>query len=347
MKRKIAMPVPFEDRTIKILTYNDDGMGASFTDDKNRKPATGSVNQHTWDFMKKRYTVIRGIIPKDIIELTIDTWKAAEKTPTYTDQMQRENRDITFKSPKESIGKTQGGYCTPWGIALHQYVWKQLEHYIDLPLRQTYSYSRKYDRGAYLASHVDRPSCEVSATLCLDYKTDDQRPWPIWIRGDQNYAGWDGDEVQAITQKIPNRQREANNCSQVMLEPGDLLLYQGPNAPHWRDYLLGDYSYHIFLHFYNLRSELCRLSNFWMADDEPVVDADGNVLKKLKRPAAYKVSNLELDGRVDRYDWCNEPGTPGFRRLTQEYEDIKMYDDHKEAYRDLINNYDNIVKADE
>ena len=28
-------------------------------------------------------------------------------------------------------------------------------------------------RGAYLSPHLDRPSCEISATLCLDYKSDD------------------------------------------------------------------------------------------------------------------------------------------------------------------------------
>ena len=346
--RKIAMPVPFDDRTIKILTYNEPERdnNSFIRDDEDRQPAIGSTNQHTWDFMKKRYTVIRGIVPQDIIDITIDNWKAAERTPGYLESMHREENDITFKNPKSSIGKSDGGYCTPWGIALHQYVWKQLEHYIDLPLRQTYSYSRKYDRGAYLASHVDRPSCEVSATLCLEYKTDDQRPWPIWIRGDNNYAGWQGDEVQAITQKIPNRQRESNNCTQVMLEPGDLLLYQGPNAPHWRDYLLGDYSYHIFLHFYNLRTEMCRLDNFWMDDNETAKDSDGKILKKLEKPAAYKMSNLELDGRVDRFDNKNDPATPGFLRFVKAWDDIKMLDEHKEAYRDLVNNYDNIVNAD-
>ena len=36
----------------------------------------------------------------------------------------------------------------------------------------------------------------------------------------------------------------------IELEPGDILLYQGPNVAHWRDTLMGDYSYHMFIHFY-------------------------------------------------------------------------------------------------
>ena len=34
-----------------------------------------------------------------------------------------------------------------------------------MDLQETYSFSRKYERGAYLKAHADRPSCEISATL--------------------------------------------------------------------------------------------------------------------------------------------------------------------------------------
>ena len=61
--------------------------------------------------------------------------------------------------------------------ALHKYVHDKLDDVIDMELGMTYSYTRRYDRGAYLGSHVDRPSCEISATLCLSYQTDDNTPW--------------------------------------------------------------------------------------------------------------------------------------------------------------------------
>ena len=48
----------------------------------------------------------------------------------------------------------------------------------------------------------------------------------------------------------------------MSLEPGDILLYQGPNIPHWRDYLLGEYSYHLFVHFFNADSQLGEIEGF-------------------------------------------------------------------------------------
>ena len=116
-----------------------------------------------------------------------------------------------------------------------------------------------------------------------------------------------------------------------MLEPGDILLYQGPNAPHWRDYLLGDYSYHIFLHFYNMQTEMRRLSNFYIDDNDVI-----NGKTKKEKPAKYKYSSLELDGRVDRLDPDGDR-TEAFDRFINEYEAIKVYEeDPKAAYSCLL-----------
>lgn len=88
----------------------------------------------------------------------------------------------------------------------------------------------------------------MSTTICLDYKTDDKKPWKIWVDNSKNWTltDWNKD-ANALTQGIPIRKRKSIS---VDLEPGDLLLYQGPNVAHWRDTLMGDYSYHMFVHFY-------------------------------------------------------------------------------------------------
>jgi hypothetical protein len=59
-------------------------------------------------------------------------------------------------------------------------------------------------------------------------------------------TNWNED-AKAETQGIPIRKRKS---IAIELEPGDILLYQGPNVAHWRDTLMGDYSYHMFIHFY-------------------------------------------------------------------------------------------------
>ena len=102
------MPVRFEDKTIN---YRIKTKGQS---------VSGRTNELTWSLMKDRYVIIRNFIPEDIIDMTLDMWRADEQFGgAYTSQ---ELKDITYKNPEESIGKSKGGYCTPWGIALHGYI---------------------------------------------------------------------------------------------------------------------------------------------------------------------------------------------------------------------------------
>ena len=54
MKRMNAMPVPFEKKTVKYKTY----------DEQSDKYITGNTNQLTWSLMKDRYVVIKDFLPK-------------------------------------------------------------------------------------------------------------------------------------------------------------------------------------------------------------------------------------------------------------------------------------------
>ena len=101
----------------------------------------------------------------------------------------------------------------------------KLRGVLDIDIRETYSYTRKYDRGAYLSSHRDRPACEISTTVCLDYQTDDGKPWVIWVDNSKNWVDFEDTlTMQQETQGIPNRKRESVALS---LEVGDVLVYQG------------------------------------------------------------------------------------------------------------------------
>ena len=99
-------------------------------------------------------------------------------------------------------------------------------------LEPTYSYFRLYKNGDILERHRDRPSCEISTTLCLGYNVENvdksQYPnynWPIWVQST------DGSEVP------------------VSLNPGDLILYKGCEIDHWREKYLGLNHAQVFLHF--------------------------------------------------------------------------------------------------
>lgn len=305
-KEKIAMPVPFENRTIAFKRPDNCKEG------EEQKFVKGKTNPETWQFVKNRYVVLKGLIEPEIIKFCLDTWKAVEHHPNSESILNQENRDITYKNPKSSIGKSVAGYSTPWGIAMHEYLHRRLDDVLDLNLGPTYTYTRKYLRGAYLGSHVDRPSCEVSATICLDYKTDDNTPWPIWIRNDKNFIHESPDYIKECTQDIPQRLREENNCRKVLLEPGDVMMYQGPNAPHWRDYLLGDYSYHMFIHFYNRNSRLRDVfGEDWFSKIHRQNGLPGNTI----------LGALELDGREHIYS--TQQNNPDFTHFTNVYNSVK------------------------
>ena len=207
------MPAQF-DRSIEYIVKNA----------LDEKPLTGKTNPETWQLWKQGYVVLRNFIPKDIITMTMDAWKTIEMCPKQWGGDVESEVDIIFESPEDTLYKSEGLYNSPFGVALQHFVWNKLKTIIDMDLEETYSYSRKYYRGAYLKSHADRPSCEISATLCLDYMSDDNTPWTIWV---DNSSDWVNrpNEVFNETQGLPIKDRKT--ARKIDLEVGDILLYQG------------------------------------------------------------------------------------------------------------------------
>ncbi len=76
-------------------------------------------------------------------------------------------------------------------------------------LYPTYNFFRVYNSSSYLKKHIDRAACEISASLNLGYEGD--YSWPLWIEDSQGKA------------------------HEVVLEPGDAMIYRGTRAPHWRE----------------------------------------------------------------------------------------------------------------
>ena len=353
--RKIAMPVRFEDKTIK---YKDQVTGIRQTQPQQGVPDVilkGATNPETWKLMKEGYVVLKQYIPKEITVLTLDAWKAIEAAP-YIENILQLEEDIIQDSPEDTLFKSTGGYCTPMGIALHRWLRNALRNTIDLNLRETYSYTRKYERGAYLRAHTDRPSCEISATICLEYRTDDNTPWKIWIDNSKNWVDTeDQADIFPVTQDVPNRKRIKKGMIQVSLEPGDVLLYLGPNVAHWRDKLLGDYSYQMFLHFYNRDSELWKLP-------ETVADNFGDAMDYAK-PVAHKAENpihaergkwgetlpLEFDGRKNRYAFDKKDSDHGvlFNQFMNIWNAVRAQGILGGKLSLFTNNYDHLVYDEE
>ena len=306
-------------------------------DEETQSKLRGWTTKETKDFYDNRFVVLRNFIPKDIINMTLDTWKTIEANPDYKDAFFHREEETTNNSPKSSLGKSEGCYKFPPAVALHRWLRDNLRDVIDMELVETYSYTRTYDRGAYLKSHTDRPSCEVSATICLDYKSDDNTPWKIWVQNDRNYiddAIHDQPSLFEISQKPVIGKRKG--CVAVSLEIGDVLLYQGPNIPHWRDTFLGDYSSHMFLHFINANSCMNGIPEFKQPKSAP--------------NQRQQTSAFAYDGSKNRYDieqnnkdfinasnfwenWANrmqvDPNLPPASQIINNYSDIKTPEEKK------------------
>lgn len=108
-------------------------------------------------------------------------------------------------------------------------------------LYPTYAYARLYAPGDELKVHTDRPACEISATLTLEFDGD---VWPIYV-GDYTEAG-QGKKV--ITQN--GEIKYLTNEREIKMGVGDAVLYRGMEKVHWREpYKEGKWQAQVFLHY--------------------------------------------------------------------------------------------------
>ena len=87
----------------------------------------------------------------------------------------------------------------------------KLEHVQEITgksLSPTYSFARVYINEDSLEKHIDRPSCEYSVTVNINYAGG---KWPIWM------LSLEGEAVE------------------ILLSPGDAVIYKGCDVPHWRN----------------------------------------------------------------------------------------------------------------
>lgn len=273
-------------------------------------------NALTKEFIKNRYVVLRNFIPKEILQITLDNWKTIEHNEKMFDSCMAQEEDITYNTPETQKWKSHGCHTFPPAVGLHRWLKDKLNETFELVLEETYNYSRKYVRGAILKAHTDRPSCEISTTICLDYKTDDNTPWKIWLNNEKNWIVEKDDQL-SLYDKVQNVPRsERKKSISVSLEPGDVLVYQGPNVVHWRDTLVGDYSYHIFCHFVNYHSKMERIEGY------------------IQNNMSQRYPVLQYDGRKNRYE-SSEKNQRGADWTQNVYMQIPS-----EELKQYVNNYD-------
>jgi hypothetical protein len=164
--------------------------------------------------MKQPYRVARQVISPDTLDLLKNTLLLTKAVDYFHKGIDPENK-TAFGDEQSPVGFPFYGHtiCDSLAVTLLPLMQEQT----GLELYPTYTYGRIYWNGSTLAKHKDRPSCQYSATLCID---NDPKPWPIFMEG-----------------------------KKILLNPGDIAIYKGCDVEHWREPYEGNQQIQLFLHY--------------------------------------------------------------------------------------------------
>lgn len=146
-------------------------------------------------FKDKGYCIVKNAISEELRDFVTQY--------ALFDEMQ----DFAPEGVGRQVQNAHSKYADPAMEVVLLHLHKTMEENTGLKLFPTYSFYRVYRPGDDLKIHKDRPSCEISCTLCFNYSYDDSKyQWPIYMNGNP-----------------------------VSLNPGDMVVYRGCDLDHWRD----------------------------------------------------------------------------------------------------------------
>lgn len=166
------------------------------------------------EFREKGYTIIKNAINPDLRDFVTQY--------ALFDEMQ------DFKSENMQglvqVPNAHSKYADPAMESMLLHLHPLMEKNTGLNLYPTYSFYRVYRNGDILEPHKDRPSCEISTTVCFNYSYDDSEyTWPIIMDGNK-----------------------------VDMKPGDIVVYRGVDLEHSRgEFTPPDNDWHVqaFFHY--------------------------------------------------------------------------------------------------
>ena len=189
-------------------------------------------------FKKNKYQIIRKAISKEIADIGYNYLQISAEADHWMLQngVTHEGNPLVGDFKDKQVPGSYAKYADRLMEILLVQTIPIMKAKTNLDLIPTYSYTRLYRTGNILNRHKDRPSCEISTTLCLGGD-----PWPIFI--DPTGANNVIDEHQGIIKP------DAPKGVQVNLKPGDMLIYSGCELEHWREPFQGKLCGQVFLHY--------------------------------------------------------------------------------------------------
>lgn len=185
-------------------------------------------------FEQNNFLVIDGLLPTNIANLFYEYSKTVVASVDHKIKYAKEYHNAMWDGGFDDgqVANTFFRYGDPLMDTLMMVVLDKVQQHTGLTLSPNYSYWRFYQKDDELKRHLDRGSCEISATICLGYDTSnvcqDKYPdynWPMYIK---HHTG----------EEIP-----------IHLKAGDCIIYRGMDVEHWRDRFLGLNHTQVFIHY--------------------------------------------------------------------------------------------------
>ena len=205
-------------------------------------------------FKENGFKVVRNVIEPQLLE----------HLKTEFEMIRDVNFFISGKKNPYSFGDEQSPnsfsiYSATCFESLSVILNNKMNKVTDLKLFPTYTYARIYYKNAILKPHTDRPSCEYSATICIE----STHLWNFYVKD------------------------RSGKKHILKLNPGDMCVYSGCELEHWREPYEGTQQIQCFLHYVNSNGKY----KDYKFDKRPMIGIGTKLLeqnKDIKRLIAYQ-----------------------------------------------------------
>jgi hypothetical protein len=126
-------------------------------------------------FEKHGYLVIPNVLTPEACQLIYIQCKMIEEIKCYEKNVK--TSELLLGDPQ--VEKSFSYYAPLCCESLCMYLKPVIEKHINKELLPTYTYMRIYYKGADLKKHTDREECEISASVCINMKS--EKPWDFCL----------------------------------------------------------------------------------------------------------------------------------------------------------------------
>lgn len=185
--------------------------------EKRRREWSEQISNAAAFFQREKYTSLRQILPFEQLEAIREYFRQlqAEGFMQFNDKQV----NLRFAAHNDALSRY-----------FHEQLAGLISRIAGETVKPSYVYSARYIEDAVLEAHTDRPQCEFTMSMQIDYfpslKADEPSPWALCV-----------DDLRG--EKVA-----------VHLASGDGMIYKGCELVHYRDALFkGHKSTSIFFHF--------------------------------------------------------------------------------------------------